>query len=167
VRLWRSPLAGSIYISAISSQSPHRSITPQLLESIKFQAHRLTQKRNVPWNDNLRLHVELTLHITNHDVVTMRFIATTAIACATLALATPAPIGAAAVPESLPEFRHALLSRDATLSQLVTRASSSKPKGSNGGSSSNSSAAVSVSQSNVLVMGALGLGVMEVVRLLN
>lgn len=94
----------------------------------------------------------------------MRFFATTAIACASLALATPAPVGGPAVPESVPEFRHALLSRDATLPQLDTRAS--KPKGSKGGSG-NSSAAVAVSPSNVLVMGALGLGVMEVVRLWN
>lgn len=93
----------------------------------------------------------------------MRFIATTAIACATLALATPAPVGGPAVPETVPAFRHALLSRDVTLPQLDTRAS--KPKGSKGGSGGNSSAAVSVLPSNMLMMGALGLGVMEVARL--
>lgn len=95
----------------------------------------------------------------------MKFIAATTIACATLALATPAPINGPAVPENVPEFHHALLSRDATLPQLDTRAS--KPKGSKGGSGNSSSAAVAVSPSNVLVMGALGLGVMEVVRLWN
>lgn len=95
----------------------------------------------------------------------MRFLATTAIACAALVLAKPAPINGPAVPESVPNFRHALLSRDATLPQLDTRAS--KPKGSKGGSGNSSSAAVAVSPSNMLVMGALGLGVMEVVRLWN
>ena len=92
----------------------------------------------------------------------MRFIATATLACATLALATPAPLNGPAVPESVPEFRHALMSRTAALPQLDTRAS--KPKGSKGGSG-NSSAAVQMSPSNVLVMGALSLGVMEVVRL--
>lgn len=95
----------------------------------------------------------------------MKFIAATAIIFATLALATPAPVGGPAVPESAPEYRRALLSRDAALPQLDTRAS--KPKGSKGGSSNTSSAAASRSSSNVLVMGALGLGVMEVVRLWN
>lgn len=94
----------------------------------------------------------------------MKFVAASTIVCATLALATPAPVGGPAAPESISEFRHALLSRTAELPQLDTRAS--KPKGSKGGSG-NTSAAVSVSPSSVLVMGALGLGIMEVVQLWN
>ena len=94
----------------------------------------------------------------------MKFVAATTIICATLALATPASLAGPAVPESVPEFRRALLARAAELPQLDTRAS--KPKGSKGGSG-NSSAAVSVSPSNVLMVGALGLGVVEVVRLWN
>lgn len=77
----------------------------------------------------------------------------------TLALATPAPNPGAVVPETVPDFRHALMGR-----HLDPRAV--KPKGSSsGGSSSNSSAAASVSTSGALMVGALGLGVMQVVQL--
>lgn len=95
----------------------------------------------------------------------MRFVAATTFMCATLALATLAPVGGPAVPENVPDFRNALLSRAAALPQLDTRAS--KPKGSKGDSSGNSSAAVSVSPSNVLVVSAWGLGIIEAVRLWN
>ncbi|KAF1361768.1 hypothetical protein EJ07DRAFT_153981 [Lizonia empirigonia] len=79
----------------------------------------------------------------------MRFIATTTFLCATLALATPAPLAGPAVPETVPEFRPALTARAAAaLPQLDARAS--KPKGSKGGSS-NSSAAVSVTPSVLTV----------------
>ncbi|KAF2631399.1 hypothetical protein BU25DRAFT_418202 [Macroventuria anomochaeta] len=97
---------------------------------------------------------------------TMKFIAAITLIYATLALSNPAPLTSPAVPESVPEFRHALMGRAAAgLPQLDDRAS--KPKGSSGGSSGNSSTAVSVSPSGTLMMGALGLGLMGVVRLWN
>lgn len=94
----------------------------------------------------------------------MKFIAATTLLCATLALATPAPLAGPAVPESVPEFRHALTARTAVAQpQLDARAS--KPKG--GSSSNKTSAAVSMSPGGVLLVGAVGLGVMEVVGLWN
>lgn len=95
----------------------------------------------------------------------MKFIAITTF-CAALALATPAPVTGPAVPETVPEFRGALIARAAAaIPQLEQRAS--KPKGSSGGSGNSSSAAASVSPSGALMVSALGLGVMEVVRLWN
>lgn len=92
----------------------------------------------------------------------MKFIAQTTLFCATLALATPAPLAGPAVPKTIAEFRQALTARAAAaLPQLDER--SSKPKGSSGGSSSsNSSVAISVSPSGALMVGALGLGILEV-----
>jgi hypothetical protein len=145
--------------------------TPQPLSSTKDQAHQRTHRiqdtseRHTPIARTNNGYRTLIIRPLSRNIFTMRFIATTTIACATLALATPAPVSGPAVPESVPDFHHALLSRDATRPQLDTRAS--KPKGSKGGSSGNSSTAVSVSPSNVLVMGALGLGVIEAVRLWN
>lgn len=99
----------------------------------------------------------------------MRLTAATTFFLSALALATPAPVSNPAIPEAIPEPRHALLSRaaqpDLHSAQLDTRAS--KPKGSSGGGASNSSAAVSVSPSGALIVGALGVGVVEVLRLLN
>lgn len=95
----------------------------------------------------------------------MRFIAATTFLCAALALATPAPLAGPAVPETVPEFRHTLTARAAaTFPQLDARAS--KPKGSKGGGNG-TSAAVSITPNGALQLAALGLGVMEVVRLWN
>ncbi|KAJ4992284.1 hypothetical protein SVAN01_02303 [Stagonosporopsis vannaccii] len=97
----------------------------------------------------------------------MKFSLATTLTLSTLALATPAPHAGPLVPDTLPEFRNALLSRVA-LPELVDRATSSKPKGSKGGSSGNTtSSAVSISPSGALMMGALGVGVVEVLRLWN
>lgn len=98
---------------------------------------------------------------TPYDKPTMKFIAQTILLCATLALATPAPLAGPAVPKTVPEFRQALTARAvAALPQLDVRAS--KPKVSTGGSNSNSSAAISVSPSGALMVGALGLGMLEI-----
>lgn len=94
----------------------------------------------------------------------MKFTAATTLLCATLALATPAPLAGPLVPETIPEFRHALTARAAAaVPDLDTRAS--KPKGSSSGNTT--SAATSMSPSSALLMGVLGLGVVEVVRLWN
>jgi hypothetical protein len=96
----------------------------------------------------------------------MKYVVATTLLCANLALAIPAPVTGPAVPETVPAFRDALVARAAeALPQLEERAT--KPKGSSGGGSANSSAAVSVTPSSALIVGALGLGVMEVVRLWN
>lgn len=96
----------------------------------------------------------------------MRFIVAATFLCAHLALATPAPVTGPAVPETVAAFRDALVARAAeALPQLEERVT--KPKGSTGGSSGNSSAAVSITPSSALMVGALGLGVMEVVGLWN
>lgn len=96
----------------------------------------------------------------------MKLTATTTFLFAALTLATPAPIAGPLVPETIPEFRHALVDRvAAALPHLDARAS--KPKGSKGGGNDTSSAAVSVSPSGVMMMSALGLGVIEVARLWN
>lgn len=96
----------------------------------------------------------------------MKLSLATTLALATLILATPAPAARPAEPETISEFRDALLAR-AALPELVDRSTSSKPKGSKGGSSNTSSSAVSVSPSGALMMGALGVGVVEALRLWN
>ena len=103
----------------------------------------------------------------------MKFAALTLL-LATLALANPAPIAeplAVAQPKAVvaqPEFE-ALALRvaepevDASKTGIQLEARKSKPKGSNSGNSSN--AAIALMPSRALELGALGLGVMEVVRL--
>ena len=97
----------------------------------------------------------------------MKFAATTAtLLFATFSLATPAPAAGPLVPDTANEFRHALFGRAAAaIPHLDTR----KVKGSSGkgGGNTTSSAAVAVSPSNAVMIGALGLGVMEIVRLWN
>lgn len=96
----------------------------------------------------------------------MKLSIATTLALTAFALATPAPHAGPLVPDTISEFRNAMLSR-AALPELVDRASS-KPKGSkSGGSSNTTSSAVSLSPSGALVIGALGVGVVEVLRLWN
>ena len=107
----------------------------------------------------------------------MKFTAATTLLFATLALASPAPVAnpdAVAEPvtiETREQFRHALSARDVLTApevQLEERASSGGKGGKGGkGSGGNSSSAASdmLSPSRVLQAAALGLGVVEVVRL--
>jgi hypothetical protein len=105
----------------------------------------------------------------------MKVAAATSLLLATLALASPAPVaqpGAAAVaaPEpvlfkSAQEFRNALTERNAdAMPNIHLDARAKKPKGGSG-NSNDTSAAITMTPSRVLQAGALGLGVMEVVRL--
>lgn len=100
----------------------------------------------------------------------MKFVSTTtALLFAALSLATPSPVTGPLAPETVPEFHHALAGRAAAavaaIPHLDTRAS--KPKGGSKGGNGTSSAATSVSPSEALVISALGLGMIEVVRLWN
>lgn len=90
--------------------------------------------------------------------------ATASLLFAALAIATPAPISGSLVPETIPEFRHALMGRAAAAVPDLDTRSTTKPKGGSKGSNT-TSAAGTVSPSGVLVMGVLGMGVVEVVRL--
>jgi hypothetical protein len=102
----------------------------------------------------------------------MKFAALTLL-LATLALANPAPIAeplAVAQPEAVvaqPEFE-ALALRvaepevDASKADIQLEARKSKPKGSSGNSTN---AAIALTPSRALELGALGLGVLEIVRL--
>ncbi|KAF3010888.1 hypothetical protein E8E13_009672 [Curvularia kusanoi] len=98
----------------------------------------------------------------------MKFITTTtALLFAAVSLATPAPVTGPLTPQTLPEFRYALAGRAAAavaaIPHLDIRAS--KPKGGSKGGNGTSSAATSVSPSEALMISALGLGIIEVVRL--
>jgi hypothetical protein len=107
----------------------------------------------------------------------MHFIAITTLLLATLALATPAPVAkpdAAAEPisiESRAQLGKTLAARNAIAMpdvQLVERATGGKGgKGGSGGSGNSTESAASdmISPSRVLQATALGLGVVEVVRL--
>ena len=107
----------------------------------------------------------------------MKFTAATTLLFATLALTSPAPVAnpdAVAEPvtiETREQFRNALSARDVLTApeiQLEERASSGGKGGKGGkGSGGNSSSAASdmLSPSRVLQVAALGLGVVEVVRL--
>jgi len=110
----------------------------------------------------------------------MKFTAATTLLLATVALASPAPV---ANPDAVAEtqligsraqFREALAARDTLVMpevQLEERASSSGGKGGKGGKGSGgknnteSAASDMLSPSRVLQVTALGLGVVEVVRL--
>jgi hypothetical protein len=103
----------------------------------------------------------------------MKFAALTLL-LATLALANPAPIAepvAVAQPEAIvaqPEFEALALRAaepevDASKAGIQLEARKSKPKG--GSNGNDTSAAIALTPSRVLELGALGLGVMEVVRL--
>ncbi|KAF2730896.1 hypothetical protein EJ04DRAFT_514958 [Polyplosphaeria fusca] len=104
----------------------------------------------------------------------MKFAAITLV-LATLALANPAPAADAQI-ETPAQFEEALAARDPSPAapEIVARAagiqlaprSPKKPKVSNGNNKNNTdSAAGTLSPSKALGLGALGLGVMEVVRL--
>ena len=97
----------------------------------------------------------------------MKFAAATAtVLFASLSLATPAPAAGPFVPDTANDFRHALFGRAAAaIPHLDTR----KVKGSSGskGSNTTTSAAVAVSPSNAVIISAMGLSVMEIVRLWN
>ncbi|KAH7081631.1 hypothetical protein BKA63DRAFT_504206 [Paraphoma chrysanthemicola] len=88
----------------------------------------------------------------------MKFAAATTALFATLALASPAP---AAQPDAAVAVAEPLLVERAPHPVLEAR-KKSKPKG---GSGNDTSAAVALSPSLALQLGAVGLGVMEVVRL--
>jgi hypothetical protein len=88
----------------------------------------------------------------------MKFAAVSTLLFATLALASPAPAAqpnAAAIAQSLE-----VLPRDAA---HVLEARKKKPKGSSGNSTN--STATAMTPSRALQLGALSLGVMEIVRL--
>ncbi|KAH9861798.1 hypothetical protein J1614_011551 [Plenodomus biglobosus] len=96
----------------------------------------------------------------------MRFAAATTLLFATLALASPAPI---AQPEAEVAQPLDVIARDAAfIESIQLKARASKPKsgsGSSGGSDTNTSAAITLTPNRVLQAGALGLGVIEMVRL--
>ena len=107
----------------------------------------------------------------------MKVAATTTLLFATLALANPAPVAqpdTAAAPLAAPlietreQFRNALAARDAeAISKIQLEARKKKPKPSNNKNKTNTSSAASdlMGPSRALQLSAMGLGVMEVVRL--
>lgn len=109
----------------------------------------------------------------------MKFTAATTLLLATVALASPAPVAnpdAVAEPllvESRKQFREALAARSVLAMpevQLEERASSGGKggkggKGGSGGNNTENAASDMLSPSRVLQIAALGLGVVEVVRL--
>ncbi|CAO2653939.1 Nn.00g106720.m01.CDS01 [Neocucurbitaria sp. VM-36] len=104
----------------------------------------------------------------------MKIATVTTLLFATLALASPAPAPqpdakAAQVIETREQFRKALAARDADAAHntyIAARApKAKKPKGGSGNNTNDTSAAVIITPSRALQLGALGLGVMEVVRL--
>lgn len=100
----------------------------------------------------------------------MRFAAATTLLFATLALANPAPLAhpeadGSHLIETRSQLHNALAARDAEALhhiQLDARAKKPKPKT---GSGNDTGAADMMSPSRALQLGALGLGVIEVVRL--
>jgi hypothetical protein len=89
----------------------------------------------------------------------MKFIAATTLFFATLALASPAP---AAEPNT--DTIVAPLDVVPREAMPILEERAKKPKGGSSGNNTNSSA-ISITPSRALQLGALGLGVMEVVRL--
>jgi len=122
-----------------------------------------------------------TTTISRGHALNMKFALVTLL-LASVTLASPAPVaepGAEARPapiESVAQLDGALAARHAepVVPEIVARTAGirldsrdpkkSKPKGNNGNSTSNSSA-ISITPSRALELGALGLGIMEVVRL--
>lgn len=165
MKSWCSPLADRVLYSTSNCTSR------LILQILRFAKSHLkdTRKRSqeisqrCTANNHRHHHPCLNTNLSKTSR-TMKFsLATTLLTLTTLALATPAPITGPLVPETIPEFRNALLSRaDAPI--LEDRATS-KPKGSKGGSGNTTSAAAHVPPSSALVVGALGLGVVEVLRL--
>jgi hypothetical protein len=89
----------------------------------------------------------------------MKVTSVTTLVFATLALASPAPAAQPNAPAIAQPLE--VLPREAT---AVLEARKKKPKGGSSGNSTNSTA-TTMTPSRVLQLGALGLGVMEVVRL--
>ncbi|OAL51826.1 hypothetical protein IQ07DRAFT_598631 [Pyrenochaeta sp. DS3sAY3a] len=101
----------------------------------------------------------------------MRFAAATTLLFATLALANPAPIArpeadGSQLIETRSQLHNALAARDAeALHNIQLEARAKKPKPGSGSSGNDTGAADMISPSRALQLGALGLGVIEVVRL--
>lgn len=125
-----------------------RTQTIRPLEPIEQQATQLPQNRP-------RNHIIII-------IITMKVTAVATLLFATLALASPAPVAqpdaeaAAAIAEPL------VFEARAPEPLLEARKKAKKPKGS---SNNTNSSATSLTPSRVLQLGAVGLGVMEVVRL--
>ncbi|KAF2676301.1 hypothetical protein K458DRAFT_397034 [Lentithecium fluviatile CBS 122367] len=99
----------------------------------------------------------------------MHFVAATTLLFATLALATPAPVAQpeADAASALAPLAPNLAARAAGIHLDARDPKKSKPKGSSGSNSNDTeeSAALMIAPSRVLELGALGLGVVEIVRL--
>ncbi|KAL6707605.1 hypothetical protein ACN47E_003955 [Coniothyrium glycines] len=105
----------------------------------------------------------------------MRFAAAASLLFASLALASPAPVAqpdAAAVAAPAPvlfesgeAFCHALTERNADAMPNTVHLEARKKKPSGGGSTNSTGAAMVITPSRVLQVGAVGLGVIEVWRL--
>ena len=104
----------------------------------------------------------------------MKIATVTTLLFATLALASPAPVPqpdaeAAKLIETREQFRKALAARDADAAHNIHVAArapkAKKPKGGSGNDTNDTSAADIITPSRALQLGALSLGVMEVVRL--